>query len=60
MNCIEKLMHLECEPCVLNSKIIEFEQLPESEKYNFDYYDKVKDFLLYCEKCNVYKIVASN
>jgi hypothetical protein len=27
MNCIEKLMHLACEPCVVHAKIIEFKEL---------------------------------
>ncbi len=51
MNCIEKLyeIHKECFPC--KGKIIEFEQLPEYEKYNFDSYDKKNDFIVYCEKC---------
>jgi hypothetical protein len=35
MNCIEKLhqLHKACEPCV--AKIIEFEELPEREKFIF-------------------------
>ena len=60
MNCIEKLLHLACEPCVVHAKIIEFNELPEEEKYNFDYYDKDKDYLLYCKKCNYYQIVETN
>ncbi len=62
MNCIEKLHCLaeECEPCVRNAKIIEIEQLPEELKYEVDYYDKEKDYLLYCEKCDTYKLIASD
>ena len=62
MNCIEALLlhHTEvCEPCIWNAKIIEYEELPEDEKYNFDDYDKEKDYLLHCKKCNVYKIVPA-
>jgi hypothetical protein len=61
-NCIENLRtyHREiCEPCIWNAQIIEFEQLPEEEKYNYDYYDKDKDYLIYCKKCKVYKIIPS-
>jgi hypothetical protein len=59
MNCIEALQeHLEeCYLCKLKSKIIEFEQLPESEKFNFDYYEKDKDLILYCEPCKIYKLL---
>lgn len=59
MNCVEALNEQlkKCETCYLNSFIIEFEQLPEEEKFNFDYYEKDKHFLLRCEKCNVYKII---
>ncbi len=32
----------ECEPCRMNSLIIEFEELPEDEKFNFDWYEKEK------------------
>jgi hypothetical protein len=58
-NCIEALrQQLEsCITCRLNSIIIEFEQLPEHEKMNFDYYDKEKYFLIYCEPCKIYKIL---
>lgn len=57
MNCIEKLhlLHRACETCT--AKIIEFEQLPEHEKFNYDYYDKGKDFLIACEKCQEFKII---
>jgi hypothetical protein len=60
MNCIEKLfeLHKYCEPCT--AKIIEFEQLPEHEKFNYDYYDKVKDFIVYCEQCNEFKIIEGD
>jgi hypothetical protein len=63
MNCIENLKEYTenaCEPCYWNAQIIEFEQLPEKEKYNFDYYDKDKDFLIYCKKCEVYKLIPSD
>lgn len=62
MNCIEALWlyHTEvCEPCIWNAKIIEFEELPEHEKNNFDYYDKEKDYLLYCTKCKIYKLIMT-
>lgn len=59
MNCIEKLfeLHKACEPCT--AKVIEFEQLPEHEKFNYDYYDKEKDIIVYCEKCNFYNLLNS-
>lgn len=62
MDCIQKLKELtkECEPCTWNGKIIEFEDLPEHEKYNYDYYDKEKDFLVYCEKCKEFKILSTD
>jgi hypothetical protein len=57
MNCFEKLNGnlQECEPCFRYGKIIELEQLPEEEKFNFDSYDKEQDLILYCEKCNYFK-----
>jgi hypothetical protein len=60
MNCIEKLhkLHKACEPNV--AKIIEFGELPEHENLNFDYYDKDKDFIVYCEKCETYKHLDSD
>jgi hypothetical protein len=59
MNCIEALEYRikECEPCRINSLIIEFEVLPEEEKINFDWYQKEKHILLYCQKCNLYKLL---
>jgi hypothetical protein len=62
MNCIEKLRLLskECEPCVVKAKIIEFEQLPEYLKFDADYYDKDKDFILFCEPCQVYKLIEGD
>jgi hypothetical protein len=38
MNCIEALREQmkECEPCMWKSEIIEFNELPEKEKFNFD------------------------
>jgi hypothetical protein len=62
MNCIEKLRiyhREECEACIWHGQIIEFEQLPEDLKYEADYYDKDKDFLLYCEPCKEYRIIPS-
>jgi hypothetical protein len=60
MNCIEALHEQvrECEPCIRKSQIIEFHELPEREKFNFDYYEKDKHFLLYCKKCDFYKILG--
>ncbi|GAB2817663.1 hypothetical protein GCM10027043_18110 [Ferruginibacter profundus] len=46
-----------CEPCILNAQIIEFEQLPEDEKFNFDWYEKDKHYLIHCLKCSVYNIL---
>jgi hypothetical protein len=63
VNCIEKLdvyLRGECEPCIRNGKIIEFEELPEHLKYEVDYYDKDKDFILYCEPCKVYKLLEGD
>lgn len=60
MNAIEALKEQcrVCEPCILNAKIIEFEQLPEHEKLNFDWYEKNKHFIIYCEPCRVYKLLG--
>ena len=46
MNCMEALAGklIACEPCIQNAFIIEFEQLPEHEKYNFVKYDKNEHF----------------
>lgn len=54
MNRIEKLhlLHKACQPCT--AKIIEFKELPEYEKFNFDSYEKEKDFIVYCEKCETF------
>ena len=59
MNCIEKQfeLHKACEPCV--AKIIDFEQLPEHEKFNYDFYEKEKDYIVCCEKCNFYNLLSS-
>lgn len=59
MNCMEALAAqlIACEPCRQNAFIIEFAQLPEHEKYNFDWYDKNEHFLIHCKKCEVYKIL---
>lgn len=58
MNCIEALNEQLriCEPCRLNSFILEFKELPEAEKYNFDWYEKEKHIILHCQLCNSYKI----
>lgn len=60
MNCIEALnnhVKSNCEACIVNALIIEFKDLPEERKPEFDYYDKNEHFLLYCHKCQVYKIL---
>jgi hypothetical protein len=60
MNCIEALQEQleQCSPCRMKSKIIEFEELPISERMNFDYYDNDKHFIIYCTKCEVYKLLG--
>lgn len=60
MNCIEALNEQlkKCKPCRLNSVIIEFEQLPEDYKMKFDYYEKDKHFIIYCEPCKIYKLIG--
>lgn len=60
MNCIEKLhaLHRACEPCL--AIIIEFAELPEHEKFNFDDYEKDKDFLIACEKCQEFTIIKGD
>jgi hypothetical protein len=62
MNAIEKLQELtrQCERCIWHAIIIEFEKLPENEKWNYHYYDKEKDFIVYCEKCKVYQIIQGD
>ena len=59
MNCIEALEQRikECEPCRINSLIIEFEELPEDEKFNFDLYEKEKHIIIYCQKCKIYNLL---
>lgn len=59
MNCIEALANQTkvCELCLVNAIIIEFEDLPEHEKYNFDHYEPEKHFLIYCKPCDKYKIL---
>ena len=61
VNCIELLQQQlqECAPCIWNGKIIEFDDLPESEKERFHYYDKDLDYLFYCKKCEVYKLLPT-
>ena len=59
MNCIEALNEQcrVCEPCRMNSFILEFHELPEHEMYNFDWYEKEKHILLYCKQCEFYKLL---
>jgi len=60
MNCIEALEEQcrVCEPCRLNSFILDFEELPENEKSSFDYYERGKHFILFCKECNFYKLLG--
>ena len=62
MNCFENLQaHLrKCEPCKVHALIIEFEELPEKEKYKFDNYNEEQDLLLNCKKYNVYKLIPTD
>jgi hypothetical protein len=62
MNYIEALNEqLErCDPCIVNAFILDFHELPEEQKFNFDYYDKDKHFILYCKKCKVYKLLPED
>ena len=59
MNCIEALAEQlrKCEPCRVNSFLIEFEELPETEQILLQHYDKATDFILYCKECKIYKIL---
>jgi hypothetical protein len=50
----------ECKACIRNGKILEFEQLPEELKWEADYYDKDRDLLIYCERCNFYGIIEGD
>jgi hypothetical protein len=61
LDCIEKLRGFTCSCGSSHNdlKIKDFEELPELEKFEFDYYDKDKDYLLHCEKCNVYHILET-
>lgn len=56
MHAIEKLQELtrQCEPCIWYGKIIEYEELPEDEKYRFECYLEKRDFIVFCEKCKLY------
>ena len=60
MNCIEALNEQcrVCEPCRINSFIIEFEELPEKEKNNFDWYQKEQHILICCKKCDFYQLLG--
>jgi hypothetical protein len=49
----------DCERCKTDSKIIEFEDLPEREKCFFSFYNKNNHFLLHCERCKMYNIIGS-
>jgi hypothetical protein len=63
MNAIENLRrhHREvCEPCIINSKIIEFNELPEKLKYEFCDYNDELDFLLHCKKCGAYFLIPTD
>jgi hypothetical protein len=62
MNCIEALQeHLRrCEPCIKNAFIMDFEKIPEVERIIHYYYDKDKHFILYCKKCDTYKILGES
>lgn len=59
MNCIEALAEQlnKCEPCRINSLIVEFEELPDTEKIILQQYDKATDYILYCKECNIYKLL---
>lgn len=59
MNCIVALAEQlkKCEPCRVNSFIIEFNELPEDQRENFEFYDKNDHFLIHCKLCDTYKIL---
>jgi hypothetical protein len=61
MNCLEALGKQveDCAPCRMNAYIVSFRDLPEHEKFNFDYYEENKHFLLYCKKCDFYKLLGA-
>lgn len=48
-----------CEACIVNALIVEFEDLPEDKRPDFDFYDREEHLLLYCQKCRVYKILPN-
>lgn len=59
MNCIEQLNE-QCrvdDQFWLNSFIVEFEELPEEQKFNFNWYEKDKHILIYCRQSCTYKIL---
>jgi hypothetical protein len=60
MNAIEALNEQcrVCEPCRMNAIIIKYEQLPEHEKFNFDWYEEDKHYLIYCQPCNLYMLLG--
>ena len=62
MNCVEALNHhlKQCERCILKAFILEFEELPEEQKFNFDYYEKDKHFIIHCKECNIYKTLPED
>jgi len=63
MNCMEKLRHHHrevCEPCIWNSRIIGFEELPENLKDEFCDYNCELDFLLHCKKCQIYFLIPTD
>jgi hypothetical protein len=62
LDCIEKLRDFICNCGSSHDdlKIMDFEELPELEKFEFDWYDKDKDFILYCEVCKTYTQLYSD
>jgi hypothetical protein len=62
MHCIEALhKQLEaCEPCRFKAKIIEFEKLPVEQRKHFERYVEERDFILYCEKCEFYRLLGGD
>lgn len=50
----------QCEPCIYNAKIIEFEELPDDERSRMHYYNGREDYILYCQKCNLYNLFSAD
>ena len=61
MNCMEALSQRikECPPCLFKSFIIEFNELPEDKRKDFESYNKKTDFILYCQKCKIYSLLPT-